>query len=568
MQSFDTKKMVRNRYRKGYASPLEVGGEQLTPSDLVSMKFAEAQRMYGKQFAASGDGDWTSPFTDAILDGYDPTRGHVLVVYYLELEIVTYVHPANIEDVRRDPEATSTMDKLNQTQEVQVADSSPPATPNSSPGSPYSEKVSLQEFLASSEKGNTFVIVCHTTVDGRHTYNYLAHDEAQHAESDESIERYRLEIMYFLKIFLRRFPNIIPEDMLPKEKGVRSQYELVVFIDNTHLDGYDLPDFYMGLAILVLQQNMHQMRPWLPQAIEDQRLLEGLEYDSYSPQSPSDSEEGPSKAEKSSPQPPQEEGEPSGGCSAPRRAPRRVSWAADLPPMPAKGPDRDQRARCKPTRYANQQAGSRDALKAQTAAATVYSDNKSIGDIVAGNTKKNAGNTKKNEDIKVPDSADEKEATRKGKRQREETKFYSQEQGEAILSEEASSSKRHKRQCGRCLGPGHDMRNCPYNKSDTANETPPPKSESGRQKQKANVVSPRDSGDEAPKARASFQDLATAILESAAQGKGDRGGAEAGAKRPRDGGGAEAGAKRAKRKYACRTCGENDHNSRTCPHKA
>ena len=118
---------------------------------------------------------------------------------------------------------------------------------------------------------------------------------------------------------------------------------------------------------------------------------------------------------------------------------------------------------------------------------------------------------------------------------------------------------------------GHDKRNCPYNKGPPPPPPPPPppNSESGRQKQKANVVSPRDSGDEAPKATASFQDLATAILESAAQGKGDRGGAKTGAKRPRDDGGAEAGAKRAKRKYACSICGKkNVHNSRSCPDKA
>ena len=383
--------------------------ELLTPSDLTSHTVEEMIILYGNQFGKNGvsDKDWLLQFAFALADGWDLVDG--LSIQYLADRLLTCVFPADMRRVFENIYATLTPDEAEQGQIVQAPGSTP--LPGTMP---------WDEWRATILKRR--LIVCHT-VEGVTTYSYLSHQQGNPntRASAEHIERVRTMIVNLLCKLLRKFPNIIPADMFPKD--VPNQEALIDFIMDrkNYLD-----DTFMSLTLSAMQGAVrcHEHTQFKNYITERQRVIESggdlseAEDNEEEDKHFSDSEwSGPHSplSEGSSskqPVPPQEEGGSNGGCKevsvdhcvgCEEKGPSHCFWHGKPNPEPAQAsktgrgtkraiqevnPEHVQqegRKRVPTNFYLNQQA----AQRGRVAAATVYSGDRKTGKEVENNTKQN-----------------------------------------------------------------------------------------------------------------------------------------------------------------------------------
>lgn len=272
----------------------------------------------------------------------------------------------------------------------------------------------------------------------------------------------------------------------------------------------ELDDKFMSLALCSMQ-GAEELETYMKERWD---ILEGDYFsDNWSPEL-SEEDEGSS-----------------GGCSS-----RHVSDRASEEVKPEQ--DGRKRRRVPTAFYANE----RDGEIGRAAAATVYTDDKPTGKQVVQNTQKNQKievpvlpppRQKRKANVVFKDEADEQRdeqseepPRRTGRRLREPTAFYSNQQGNEILSANkgGSTSKRNAvgvRHCGICRDPGHDSRNCPHKRAVESLPPPPQEHTAVRSSYSCGTCGqfghnsrtcPQTSKDAAG---SSFQDLAGAIVASA-----------------------------------------------------
>lgn len=329
----------------------------------------------------------------------------------------------------------------------------------------------------------------------------------------------------------------------PPMGGPNRRLELAKWVK---LDGSQLPDTWLPMVLYALAQVPKDIAGFERNIQSMSREVSPFNHFSSSDWVPTstspDSVGCSSKKADPQPAPLREEGGSNGGCS-----PSHVSLPIARP-VEAPLPEQVTTVLAAKTRKSSRPGVKRLFLSRQqasdagrVAAASVYSGDRATGKQVEDNTKQNEkppadpttpGRQKQKATVVFEDSADDKAPIRKGKRQREETDFYSNQQAKAILSEE-KEKRATKRHCRTCLDVGHDSRNCPYNAGKKSPSLPPQQEETAPQAGQVGT--------------ACLQDLATAILSSA-----DRG---------------QAAARQPQSERGCSHCRKQGHYAKTCPKK-